>query len=105
MLTNHSAQPVTLTYFTHALREQCLAKGTVAARMRNGNWCKVEYVEDGFRSKDDQHHWRVDGNSTAGYDFDLVEFSPVREVLDAWLPLSVDVLTQRSSKQQAALIH
>jgi hypothetical protein len=105
MLTNQNAQPAALTYFTHALRQQCIAKGTVAARMRNGNWCTVEYAEDGFRSKDGQHQWRADGNSTAACNFDLIEFSPVKEVLDAWLPLSVDVVTQRTSKQQAAAVH
>lgn len=104
MLNNHSAQQANLTYFTHALRAQCMSKGTVAARMRNGNWCAIEFVDDGFRAKDQQTVWRVDGNSTEGHEFDLVEFSPNRDVLDALPPLEFYMLTPRATKQQFALM-
>jgi hypothetical protein len=78
----------TLSYFTHALREQCLAKGAASARMRSGDWVKVEYVDGSFLS--------ADHNSANGTEFDLVEFAPAKDVLDNWLPLAVDVRQMRN---------
>jgi hypothetical protein len=105
MLTQNTTQPAQLTYFSHALREQCVAKGTSAARMRNGDWCTVEFIDGGFRSKDRKQHWRVDGNSTASSEFDLVEFSPAREVLATWTPLAVDVQAHRAAQARPGFMH
>lgn len=86
----------TLSYFTHALREQCLAKGAASARMRSGDWVKVEYVDGSFLSADRKQLWHADGNSANGTEFDLVEFAPAKDVLDNWLPLAVDVRQMRN---------
>lgn len=98
-LSNHQAAP--LTYFTHALREQCMAKGAASARMRNGDWCKVGYSDGGFHRVDDaQQRWQANGNSTVGSDFDLVEFAPAHDVLANWSPLFIDIAMRKATAGQ-----
>lgn len=91
-----------LTYFTHALREQCTANGAASARMRNGAWCKVGYSDGGFHRVDDdaQQRWQANGNSTAGSDFDLVEFAPAHDVLAHWSPLFIDIAMHKAATGQ-----
>lgn len=90
-----------LTYFTHALREQCMANGTASARMRNGEWCKVGYSDGGFHRVDDaQQRWQANGNSTIDSIFDLVEFTPAHDVLANWSPLFIDIAMHKATVGQ-----
>ncbi|MBK3780087.1 hypothetical protein G3A43_07440 [Paraburkholderia aspalathi] len=94
-----------LSYFTHALRAQCAAKGAVLARMRSGEWVTVEYVDGGFQSTDRDRQWLADGDSTVNHRFDLVEFAPANDVMANWTPLAVDVQARNTHATPEPLWH
>ena len=95
-----------LNFFTHAMSEQCLAKGQVTARLRNGEWRDVKYMRGSdsdnatssgsFRSADNELAWLADGNSTVNARFDIVEFKPAAEVLETWTALFLEAFVPKS---------